>query len=110
MLYIAGEAPGPLALAHGERLSVGQGLEVGAGAEGLIPGARDDHRPDLRVAAGLLQRLTYPDGDCAVYGVTGLGPVEGDDHHLFTTLDEDGFAHALTASRAPASAQTLAAP
>ena len=53
--------------------------DVGAGDEGLVAGADQDHYADIAVIAQFDQRLTQPLPHVERHGVALLGVVEGDD-------------------------------
>src|SRR5690606_14162877 len=92
-----GEQPERGALA--DRLRGGQALlaqpaEVGARAEGPVPGARQHDDPDLRVGLGALERVQQLVDHLVAERVARLGPVEGDPGDPVRGLVKDRFVHA----------------
>src|SRR5947209_5261865 len=63
-------------------------LEVRPGAERLVTGAGDHHRPHVGVVLRLLQRIPDGGADGPVDRVAGFRPVDGYDHHVAAMLDE----------------------
>ena len=74
-------------------LAAGEGLEVHAGAEGLVAAPGDDHHPAFVVVGQLVHGRRHGPAHRAVDGVARLGTVDGEDLDVPPALPQHFVSH-----------------